>query len=272
MNAFHLTLLFLAVLAFGSTSALAQEERSYLRFLGATAEYSDLHYVELNDEGEPLLEEAGGMTFVGIKGYWQFKSGLFTELSYREATDTVDYRGVSQQGRFLETQTELHIQDANFLFGRNFGYTAAFLGVRSYFRERNILGVDNIAPLYEELEHTNAIFGLRGNIFPKRRFQIRLEARIWTDIDSSFYVASPLFDASTITPGKSFSYRTSVEFFFNPVGGLTLSLIPAYEYTQIDKSRSYPLYRNGEPLHRNQHQPKMEWETYSLTGEVRWHF
>lgn len=248
------------------------KERSYLRFVNLSGEYSDLHFVELDAQGEPLLEETGGMMFSGAGAYWQLKSGLFAELSYQEAAETLDYSGWSQQGRFVETQTELYIENTNFLLGRNFGYTSAFLGVGSYFRERNILGVGEIRGLYEELEQTNAIFGMRGNLFPKKRFQIRLEARIWTDIDSSLYASSTEFDAATLTPGKSFSYRTSAEFFFDLVGGLAFSLIPAYEYTHIDQSREYPLFRNGVPLYVNRHQPETEWESYSLTGKLSWHF
>lgn len=271
MNIYRLIIPVLAFFVLECRPVHAQE-RSYLRFLNLNSEYSNLHFVELDGEGEPLLEEKGNMAFAGAGIYWQLPSGLFAEIAYQEASEVLDYEGWSQQGRFLETQTELYIQNANFLVGRNFGYTSAFLGVGSYFRERNILGVVGVHALYEELEQTNAIFGMRGNLFPKKRFQIRLEARVWTDIDSSFYASSTDFDASTLTPGKSFSYRTSAEFFFDLVGGFALSLIPAYEYTHIDKSKEYPLYRNGIPLFANGHQPETEWESYSLTGKLSWHF
>jgi hypothetical protein len=271
MTIHHFMIPLLIAVILGSPTVSAQEQAS-LRFVSLNTEYANLHFVELNDQGEPFLEEKGGMSFVGAGAYWQLPSGLFAELLYRTATDTVDYRGLSQRGTFVETQTELHIQDVNFLLGRNFGRTAAFLGIGSYYRERNILGVGDIRGLYEELEHTNAIFGLRGNLFPTRRFQVRLEARVWTDIDSSFYASSTQSDPTSFTPGKSVSYRTSAEFFFDLVGGLTFSLIPAYEYTQMTKSKEYPLYQNGNPLYMNQYQPKTEWESYSLTGVLRWYF
>jgi hypothetical protein len=272
MTIYRFVIPFLIILCLGSSFVHAQE-RSYLRFVGLNAEYSDLHFVELDGQGEPLLEETGGMMFTGAGFYWQLKSGLFAELSYQEASETLDYQGWSQQGRFVETQTEVYVQNTNFLLGRNFGYTSAFLGIGSYFRERNILGVgEEVRGLYEELEQTNAMFGMRGNLFPQKRFQIRLEARLWTDIDSSFYASSTESDAASLTPGKSFSYRTSAEFFFDLAGGLAFSLIPAYEYTHIDKSREYPLYRNGNPLYVNSHQPETEWESYSLTGKLSWHF
>lgn len=271
MNIYRLLIPVLFAVVLESPLVYAEEE-SYFRFFNLNAEYSSLHFVELDGQGEPLLEEKGSMTFAGAGLYWQLQSGLFAEISYQEASEILDYQGWSQQGRFLETQTELYIQNANFLVGRNFGYTSAFLGIGGYFRERNILGVGEIRGLYEELEQTNAIFGMRGNLFAQKRFQIRLEARVWTDIDSSLYASSTQFDAATLTPGKSFSYRTSAEFFFDLFGGFALSLIPAYEYTHIDKSREYPLYRNGTPLFANRYQPETEWESYSLTGKLSWHF
>ncbi|MBC6906139.1 hypothetical protein DWB84_11775 [Saccharophagus sp. K07] len=273
MKISHLLLLsVLFVLAPVSTVA---EEQKYLRGLNISVGYFDQQFVELNDQGEPLLEETGAITFVGGGFYWQTRSGLFAEISYRESSDTVDYSGLTQQGRFVQTNTELYLEDTTFLFGRNFGQTSAFIGVGRSFRERNILGTENISGLYEEIEHTNAMFGLRANLFPHRRFQIRLEARVWTDIDSSFYVSMDgKADPLTFEPGKSFGHHTSAEFFFDigRDGGFTISLIPAFEYTHMDKSREYPLYLNGAPLYLNQHQPEMEWESYSLTGKIAWYF
>ena len=271
MSIHHFIISVFVALILGSLPAFAQEQTSR-RFISLNTDYANLHFVELNNQGEPLLEEKGSMTFVGVGAYWQLSSGLFAEFLYRRATDTLDYRGLSHLGRFTETQTELHIQEGSFLLGRNFGRTAAFLGIGSHYRERNILGVGDVRGLYEELNMTNAIFGMRGNLFPTKRLQVRLEARVWTDIDSSLYASSTQYDASSFTPGKSFSYRTSAEFLFDLVGGLTVSLIPAYEYTRMDKSKEYPVYQNGNPLYLNQHQPKTEWEAYSLTGKLSWHF
>lgn len=271
MKIHDFTIPLFAVLGLGSAPIVAQEPAPP-RLINVSAEYSDLHFVEVNDQGEPFLEEKGTMTFVGAGIHWQFASGLFTELSYRKATDTLPYRGLSQRGQFVETETELHIQDVHVLLGRNFGRTAAFIGLGSYYRERNILGAGEIRGLYEELEQTTATYGMRGTLFPTQRFQVRLEGRLWTDIDSSFYTASTEFDASSFTPGRSLSYRASAEFFFELAGGFALSVIPAYEYTQMEKSKEFPLYRNGTPLQLNQHQPKTEWETYSLTGKLSWYF
>lgn len=273
MSIHPFTISALVALIWGSLPAFAQEQTPR-RFISLNTEYANLHFVELNNQGEPLLEEKGGMMFVGAGAYWQLSSGLFAEFLYRRASDTLDYRGLSHLGRFIETQTELYIQEGSLLLGRNFGRTAAFLGISSHYRERNILGVGDgdVLGLYEELETTSAIFGMRGNLFPTKRLQVRLEARVWTDIDSSLYASSTQYDASSFTPGKSFSYRTSAEFLFDLVGGLTVSLIPAYEYTRMDKSKEYPVYQNGNPLYLNQHQPKTEWEAYSLTGKLSWHF
>lgn len=265
--------LLFALALVGPQHAATAAEKHYLRAVSLTGQYSNLHFVELYDTGEPRLEEEGNMLFSGGSVYWQLQSGLFGEISYQQASDTVDYRGPSQNGRFVESETELFVRDANVLFGRNFGYTAAFLGAGHYFRERNILGVEMVRGLYEELESINGIFGVRGNIFPTRRFQIRVEGRLWTDLDSTFYVASPgVYDPVTFTPGKSFSYRTSIELFFNPVGGLVFSLIPAYEYTQLKKSESHQLFLNGVARDEAFFLPKTEWESYSVTGKLSWYF
>ena len=113
---------------------------------------------------------------------------------------------------------------------------------------------------------------MRAHLFRHSRLQLRLEARIATGLDSSLYYSDGDLDPVTISPGKQISYRTSMELFYNPFSRFVISLIPAYDYTNIDKSSEYMVYRNGSLVGQNSHLPETEWESYSLTGKLSWYF
>lgn len=244
----------------------------YTSHVGVVSEYHNLHFVELSDEGESINEEKGSLFFTGAGFNWQFSSGVFSEVFFKQASDSLPYRGITQLGRLVTTETEYYISDLSMMIGRNFGATSAFIGVNNHYRERNVLGVENIGGIYEELDILNGVFGMRAHFFRNNRFQIRLEARVATGIDASLYYNDGDLDPIEISPGKQMFYRTSVELFYNPFSRLVVSLIPAYEYTSIDKSGEYMVYKNGSPVGLNSHLPATEWESYSLTGKLAWYF
>lgn len=248
-----------------------RESRSHISIIG---EYHDLHFVELMDNGEPLNEEKGNLLFSGGGLHWQLSTGLFGEAFYKRANDTLVYRGLTQLGQFVTSKTEYYISDLSIHLGRDFGPTSAFIGVNQHYRERNILGrpeVD-VRGVYEELEILNGVFGMRAAFFRHKPFHLRLEARVATGIDSSLYYKDDVFDPVTISPGRQMTYRVSAELFFTPFSQLVLSLIPAYEYSNIEKSKQYAVYQNGRPAGLNAHLPATEWEIYSLTGKASWYF
>lgn len=256
-------------------NAYAAEGR-YQHNVNGFVQYTDAHFVELDNEGDPFNEEDGSLLFSGLGFYWQFDSGLFSEISYQTAGDTLTYRGLSHLGLFIESETEYFIRDAHLLLGRNFGLTGAYMGISNRYRERNVIG-RNIAPgfnvrgIYEELDSVYGIFGLRLNLLAERPFQIRFDGRISADLKSDLYLASELFDPMTIRPGKQLMVMGSIEFLFGLGGGFTLSVIPSYEYVHIDKSDDYLTYQNGQPADTVYH-PETEYETISLNTKLSWYF
>jgi len=268
----------LSLIVFTFTTAVAQtstaEERAYTSHIGAIAEYHDLHFVELDDEGDAINEEKGNLLFSGGGFHWQLSNGLFGEAFFKQAEDTLSYSGYTQLGRFINTNTEYYISDLSVILGRDFGATSTFLGVNRHYRERNILAnpAMRVGGLYEELDTLNGVFGLRAALFRHNPFQLRLEAQIAMGIDSSLYSNDGDLDPVNITPGKQISYRISAELFYNAFSGVVISLIPAYEYTSIEKSNEYPVYRDGISLGQNAYHPATEWESYSLTGKLSWYF
>lgn len=248
----------------------------YQHNINAFAQYTDAHFVELDNQSDPFNEEDGSLMFSGLGLYWQFDSGLFSEISYKTAGDTLTYRGLSHLGLFVESETEYFIRDAQFLLGRNFGLTGAYMGVSNRYRERNVIG-RNIAPgfnirgIYEELDSVYGMFGLQLNLLADRPFQIRFDGRISADLKSDLYVASELFDPMTIKPGKQLMVMGSIEFLFGLGAGFTLSIIPSYEYVHIDKSDNYLTYQNGQ-LADSIYHPETEYETLSLNTKLSWYF
>lgn len=262
------------LLTMGFAPAGKAEEKAYTSHIGAIAEYHDLHFVELDNEGEAINEEKGNLLFSGGGFNWQLPNGLFGEAFFKQAEDTLSYSGYTQFGQFVTTNTEYYISDLSVIFGRDFGPTSTFLGVNRHYRERNILSVPakRVGGLYEELDTLNGVFGVRAALFRHNPFQLRLEARIAMGIDSSLYSNDGNWDPVTISPGKQMSYRIAAELFYNAFSGVVISLIPAYEYTSIDKSHQYPVYRDGISLGFNAYHPATEWESYSLTGKLSWYF
>lgn len=273
-TAFFYCFAFAGLLAyFGNANAF---ENRFQHNINTFAQYTDAHFVELDQQGEPFNEEKGTLLFTGFGFYWQFDSGLFVEGSYKTAGSDLTYRGLSQLGFFIESEAEYFIRDSYLLLGRNFGATGTYMGLSNRYRERNVMG-KNIAPgvsvagIYEELDAVYGIFGLELNLLANRPFQIRLDGRIAADFKSDLYVASRSQDPTTITPGKQLMLMGSVEFLFGLGGGFTLSLIPSYEYVHIDKSDEYPTYRDGEYAATLYH-PETEYETLSLSAKLSWYF
>lgn len=264
----------LALFAIASLNANAANEKSYTSHIGVVGEYHDLHFVELTDNDEPLNEEKGTLWFTGGGFHWQFSTGLFGEAFFKQADDTLVYRGLTHLGQFVTSETEYYISDLTVLMGRDFGATSAFIGVNQHYRERNILGRPEVGirGLYEELDVLNGIFGMRAALFRHKPFHLRLEARFATSLDSSLYYNDGDFDPVEISPGRQVSYRISAELFYNPFSRLVLSLIPAYEYTTIEQSKQYAVFQDGTPAGINAHLPATEWESYSLTGKISWYF
>jgi hypothetical protein len=256
---------------FFSAGNASASNNLYQHNINVFAQYSDAHFVELDEEDDPYNEEDGSLLFSGLGFYWQFDSGLFTEISYKTADDTLTYRGLSQLGSFIESETEYFIRDAYFLLGRNFGPTGAYMGFGNRFRERNILATGNILGIYEEMDVTYGLFGLRLNLFANKPFQIRFNGSIATDLQSELYIASERFDPIKIDPGKYLIAEGSIEFLFHLFAGITLSLIPSYEYTFIDKSDSFRVYDDGIYEGDITH-PETEYETLSLNTKLSWYF
>jgi hypothetical protein len=267
--AFHCTACFCLCICFGGVADAA--DRRFQHNINVFTQYTDAHFVELDDLGDPINEEEGSLLFSGVGFYWQFDSGLFTDISYSSASDNLTYRGLSQLGQFIESETEYFIRDAQILLGRNFGPTGAYLGLGSRFRERNILGTEDVLGLYEEMDVTYGLFGLRLNLFANRPFQLRLYGSIATDLQSELYIASESFDPLELEPGNHLIAEGSIEFLFHLFGGITLSVIPSYEFTHIDKSDSYRVYVNGEYRYDAVH-PETEYETLSVKAKLSWYF
>lgn len=264
-------LVFSTLILLLNAAASHAEENRFQHNVHAFAQYVDAHFVELDDDGEPYNEEDGSLIFTGVGSYWQFDSGLFTELVLKAAEDTLTYRGLSQFGRFIESETEYFIRDAHLLLGRSFGPTGAYLGLGNRFRERNILGREGVRGLYEEMDVTYGLFGLRATIFANRPFQIRLDGNISTDIDAELKVASEDFDSAKVQTGKQFAVEGSIEFLFVLFDGFTLSIIPSYNYTHIDKSDEFAVYQ-GDTFKGNIFLPETEYETLSLSAQLSWFF
>jgi hypothetical protein len=260
------------LLSVGSLHANAAEERNYTSHIGLTGEYHDLHSVELMANGDSLNEEKGTLWFTGGGFQWQFSSGLFTEAFFKQAEETLVYRGYTNLGQFVTTESEYYISDWSVLLGRDFGLTGAFIGVNRNYRERNVLGEGGAKGIYEELDVLNGVFGMRAALFRHKPLHLRLEARIATALDSSLYYNVSDLDPVNVEPGKQMTYRISAELFYNPISRLVLSLIPAYEYSKIEESKQYEVFQNGRPTGVNSQLPATEWESYSLTGKVSWYF
>ena len=253
-------------------AAPARSEQNHFRHsLSGFAQYADAHFVELDQDGETINEEEGTLLFSGANFYWEWRSGLFAEISYKAVDDALTYRGLSQLGYFIESETEYFIRDTQLLFGRNFGPTAAFLGAGSRYRERNILATGTVAGLYEEMDTSYGLFGLRATLFANKPFQIRLDGRISTDVKTELKAVSENFDPLVLEPGKQFSAEGSVEFLFSLFGGVTLSLTPSYEYVRIAESDTHRVYRSGVYFANATH-PETEYEFLSLTAELSWYF
>jgi|GEM_PF-2331747 len=267
----HWSVIFISFLCSGAAAA-----GQYQHNINVFAQYTDAHFVELDNEGDPLNEEDGSLLFSGLGFYWQFDSGLFTEISYKAAGSDLTYRGLSQWGFFIESETEYFIRDTYVLLGRQFDLSGVYMGLGNGYRERNIIGKNiapgvNIAGIYEELNSTYGIFGLQLNLLANRPFQIRFDGRISADLKSDLYVVSGEYDPATIKPGKQLTAMGSVEFLFKLGAGLTLSFIPRYEYVHIDKSDSFLTYQNGQHAD-SMHHPETEYETLSLGTKLSWYF
>jgi hypothetical protein len=271
----HITFLYWSVIFISFLCSGTAAAAQYQHNINVFAQYTDAHFVELDNAGDPINEEDGSLLFSGLGIYWQFDSGLFTEVSYKAAGSDLTYRGLSQWGFFIESETEYFIRDAYVLLGRQFDLTGVYMGLSNRYRERNIIGKNiapgvNIAGAYEELESTYGIFGLQLNLLADRPFQIRFDGRISADLKSDLYVVSG-YDPATIRPGKQLMVMGSVEFLFGLGGGLTLSIIPSYEYVHIDESDSFLTYQNGRPAD-SIHHPETEYETLSLNTKLSWYF
>jgi hypothetical protein len=254
-----------------TASQVHARDFGFQRNISAFLQYADSQFVELDDEDNPYNEEKGTLLYSGFGGSWQFNSGIFIEAYYRTAGDDLDYRGYSQFGQFVESQTEYFIRDTQITMGRNFGLTSAYLGLGNRFRERNVLATGSVAGLYEETDITYALFGLKLNLLAGKPFQIRFSASLATDIKSDLYASSEIFDAFTIETGKHFMAAGNVEFIFHLFSGLTLSLIPEYEYFHINQSDSYRVYVDGEYKYDGAH-PESEYEALSLKTKLSWNF
>lgn len=260
------------MLGVGFPYASSADERNYTSHIALIGEYHDLHFVELMENGDSLNEEKGTLWFTGGGFQWQFANGLFTEAIFKQAEESLVYRGYTNLGQFVTTETEYYISDLSFLLGRDFGPTGAFIGVNRNYRERNVLGNGGVKGIYEELDVLNGVFGMRAALFRHKPLHLRLEARIATALDSSLYFNDGDLDPINVEPGKQMTYRVSAELFYNPVSRLVLSLIPAYEYSKIEESKQYEVFQNGRPTGLNSQLPATEWESYSLTGKVSWYF
>lgn len=265
---FHWSLALCFFFCAGNVSAA---KNLYQHNINVFAQYGDAHFVELDEEGDPYNEEDGSLLYSGVGFYWEFDSGLFTEIAYKTASDNLTYRGLSQLGLFIESETEYYLRDVHLLLGRNFGATAAYMGFGNSFRERNILGTDTILGLYEEMDVTYGLFGLRVNLFRNKPFQIRFNGTIATDLQSKLYIASERFDPLEIDPGKYLIASGSIEFLFHLFSGVTLSFVPGYEYTFIDQSDSFRVYDDGIYEGDIKH-PETEYETLYLTTKLSWYF
>lgn len=89
------------MLSVGFPYAGSATERNYTSHMALIGEYQDLHFVELMENGDSLNEEKGTLWFKGGGFQWQFSNGLFTEAIFKQAEESLVYRGYTNLGQFV---------------------------------------------------------------------------------------------------------------------------------------------------------------------------
>jgi hypothetical protein len=152
----------LALIAASSASAAPQVRLEPL--------ISYYHYREVSDTGQQLNREAGPLYGGQLSLSDALGTNWFWLLSVRELRGSIDYRGQTQSGAALSTQTRHRHQQVGGQLGRCLDRcrTRVHAGLAYYERERDIRPTDNSLRLLEHYRGWELGLGARQELLPGR--------------------------------------------------------------------------------------------------------
>lgn len=225
--------------------------------------YNYVTFVE-TDAGRTLNKETGSIPTQTINFGYQKPEQLYFEYAYTVGDATVDYEGYSQLGRKIETQTHYELSSHRYIVGRSFVTTLVYLGYEENSRRRDIQASEITRPLGEYLKQKQGFIGIKKSIFNRKHYT--LDVQFTGKMAFSSYMRVDFdgqFDPAGIHSGVDYTLTTRLILTRKLPHNWLLRLGLRHEYTEIERSETVTLTRNGQSFAGEFYQPYTEFETFS---------
>ena len=233
-------------------------------FLDLNSQYNYVNFVE-RDKGYAINEESGSIPTLGFTLGFKKPNQFYFEYSHLTGEGTIDYSGYSQVGASIQTRTRYNLTSDQYVFGKTFSTTVVFMGYQVNSRDRYIGASETTLPLTEKIKQKQGFIGFKQTVIGTKKYLV--DFRFHAKMAFSSYMNvdfADQFDPSGLHLGMDYTLINNLYIGRKLPHDWMLGLNLAYEYTQIDQSKSVLLTRDSRELDAIFYHPYTEFETLSL--------
>lgn len=232
-------------------------------FVELGSRYDHVTFVEI-DGGRTLNKETGSIPMQTLNFGYQNRERFYFEYAYTMGDATIDYEGFSQLGRKIETETHYELSSHRYIIGRSFVTTVVYLGYEENSRRRDIRASEITRPLGEYLKQKQGFIGIKKTILNRKHYALDIQFTGKMAFSSYMNVDfDGQFDPTGIHSGVDYTLTTRVILTRELPHSWLLRFGLRHEYTEIERSDTVTLTRNGLSFAGEFYQPYTEFETFS---------